>query len=62
MPPERSDDGHECVFKRIRVVGIAYENVKRERDIDGEPSCVQGELELVSVIDVSVEIQRFGAP
>src|SRR6266576_6092067 len=55
MPPERSDDGHEGVFKRIRVVGIAYENVKRERDIDGEPSCVQGELELVSVIDVSVE-------
>jgi len=61
MPSERSNDGHERVFKRIGVIGIAYENVQRERDIDGEPSSVQRELELISVIDLSVAIDRHGA-
>jgi hypothetical protein len=62
MPSERKNDGHERVFKGIRVIGIANENVQRERDIDGEPSSVQRELELISVIDLSVEVRRFGAP
>jgi len=62
MPSERSNDGHERVFEGIRVIGIAYENVQRERNIDGEPSSVQRELELISVIGVSVEVRRFGGP
>jgi hypothetical protein len=62
MPSERSNDGYERVFEGIRVVVTAYENVKRKRDIDGKPSPVQGEFELVSVIDVSVEVSRFGVP
>jgi hypothetical protein len=61
MPSERSSDGYEGVFKGICVVDIAYENVKRKGDIDGKPSPVQGEFELVFIIDVSVEVSRFGA-
>jgi hypothetical protein len=60
MPSERSKDGHQRVFKGVSVVGIAYENVERKGDIDGKPSPVQGEFELVFVIDVSVEVSRFG--
>jgi hypothetical protein len=59
MPSEGSKDGYECVFERIRVIDIAYENVERELDIDGKPSSVQREFELVSVIDVSIEVRRF---
>jgi hypothetical protein len=57
MPSERSSDGDYRVLKRICVVDIAYENVKRKRDVDGKPSTVQGEFELVFVIDVSVEVR-----
>jgi len=62
MPSERSKDGYERVFKGICVVDIAHENVKRKRDIDGKPSPVQGEFELVPVIDVLVEASRRGEP
>src|SRR5579864_947994 len=27
MPSQRSEDGHQRVFKRVGVIGIAYENV-----------------------------------
>jgi hypothetical protein len=59
VPSERSDDRYERVFERISVIGIAYENVQRERDIDGQPTSIQGEFELVPVIDVSVEVSRL---
>src|ERR1700746_4191029 len=38
MPSQRSKDGHQRIFQRVGVVGIAYENVKRKGDIDGMPS------------------------
>jgi hypothetical protein len=43
-----------------RPVGViaAYENVENKRNIDGKGSRLQGEFELVSVIDVCVEINR----
>jgi hypothetical protein len=62
MPSERSHDGYERVFKGICVIGIAYENIKRKRDINGKPSPVQGEFELVPVIDLLVEVSWFGDP
>jgi hypothetical protein len=62
MPSERSEDGHKCVFEGICVVDIAYENVQRKRDIDGKPSSVQREFELVSVINVSIGVNRLGGP
>jgi hypothetical protein len=62
MPSEGSKDGYECVFEGIGVIDIAYENVQRKRDIDGKPSHVQRELELVSIINVSVQVSRLGAP
>jgi hypothetical protein len=62
MPSERSNDGYQRVFKGICVVDIAYENVKRKGDIDGKPSPVQGEFELVPVIDALVEVSRRGEP
>jgi hypothetical protein len=62
MPSERSNDGYERVFEGVCVVVITYENVQRKRDIDGKPASVQGEFELVFVIDVLVEVSQFGAP
>jgi hypothetical protein len=60
MPSERSDDGYQRVLKRICVVVITHENVKRKRDIDGKPSSVQREFKLVPIIDLSVEVSRLG--
>jgi hypothetical protein len=39
---------------------IAYKNVKGKRDIDGQPSPVQGEFEFVSVVDIAVGVGWFG--
>ena len=60
MPSERSKDRYERVFKGICVVGIAYKNIERKRDVDGMPSPFQGKFELVPVINVSVEVRRLG--
>src|SRR5437868_9293859 len=62
MPSQGSEDGYERVFKRVCVVTIAYENVERKRDIDGKPSPIQREFQLVSVIDLLVEVSRFRDP
>jgi hypothetical protein len=62
MPSERSNDRYQRVFQGIGVVGIAYENVKRKGNVDGKPSPVHGEFNLVSVIDLLVEVRRFGEP
>ncbi|MDQ1390177.1 MAG: hypothetical protein QOF56_3631 [Acidobacteriaceae bacterium] len=49
-----------CVLERICVVVIAYENVKGKRDVDGQPSPVQGEFDFVSIVDISVGVSWFG--
>jgi hypothetical protein len=61
MPPERGDGGYQRVSQRVQVIGIAFEDVEWKRDIDGKPSYVQSEFQLVLVINVSVEVSRFGA-
>jgi len=46
-------------MKRSLRVITAYESVENKRNIDGKHSRFQGGFELVSVIDVCVEISRF---
>ena len=46
-------------MKRVLRVIAAYESVENKRKIDGKHSRFQGEFELVSVIDVCVEISPF---
>jgi hypothetical protein len=41
------------------VVSATEEKVEDKRDIDGMPAGLQGEFELVLVIDVAIEIGRF---
>jgi hypothetical protein len=59
VPPERREDGYQSVMKRILRVIAAYESVENKWKIDGKHSRFQGEFELVSVIDVCVEISQF---
>src|SRR5580704_4912814 len=58
MPSERSEYGYKSVVKRALRVFNTNQNVERERDVEGEHPHFLGEFELVSVIDVSVEISR----
>ena len=61
LPSQRTNDGHQRVFKRVELILIAEHKVERKRDIDGEPSYILGKFELVSIKDVSVEVGRFGS-
>jgi hypothetical protein len=47
-------------MKRVSRVVTACEGVEDKRKIDGKRSRLQGEFELVSVIDIGVEITRLG--
>jgi hypothetical protein len=62
LPSKRSNDGYERVIKRRPVIFTAGEKVENKRDIEGQASRFQGELDLVLVIDASVEISRFRVP
>ena len=46
-------------MERILLIVVAYEGVENKRNIDGEYSHFLGEFELVSVVDVIVEISLF---
>lgn len=61
VPAQRGEDGDERISKRVEIVRIAFEDVEGKRDIDGEPSDVEGELQLVSVVNVAVEVGGLGA-
>lgn len=56
MPAQRGEDGDERVSKRVEIVRIAFEDVEGKRDIDGEPSHIEGELQLVAVVNVAIEV------
>jgi hypothetical protein len=46
-------------MERRLPVRTIYQEVENKRNIDGKRSHVEGEFELVFVIDVPVEISRF---
>jgi len=56
VPSNRRKYRYESVMERILLVIVAYEGVENKRNIDGEHSHFLGEFQLVSVIDVVVEI------
>jgi hypothetical protein len=49
-------------MERPRRISAAYQEIEYEGNVDGQPSRFQRKLELVPVIDVSVEISRFRVP
>src|ERR1700682_1530866 len=60
MPSQRSNVGFQRVVEPGHVIPTACEEVERPGDIDGKPAVVQGEFELVFVINRSVEIGPLG--
>lgn len=59
MPSEGKEYGYKSVMKGLLRVIIAYENVEDERNIDRKRSRFQGIFELVTIVNVCVEIRRF---
>jgi hypothetical protein len=62
LPAQRGEDGNQRVSKRVQLIGIAFEDIERKRDIDGKPSYVEGKLEFVAIVDVSIEVGESGGP
>ena len=56
LPAERRDYGYKSVVKRALRVVNTNESVEWERNVEWQHTHFLGEFELVSVIDVSVEI------
>jgi hypothetical protein len=61
LPAKRGEDGDQRVSKRVEIVRIAFKDIERKRDIEGEPSYIERELELVSEVNVAVEVGGFRA-
>lgn len=58
VPSQGRKDGYQGVVQRLLRVIAAYERIEDKRKIDGKSSRFEGELELVAVIDVIVEIDN----
>lgn len=59
VPPQRREDGNKRVMKWLLRVIVVFEDIEDKRNVDGERSRLERQFQLVSVVDVFIEIVRL---